>query len=462
MRDPLSRGFAPVKDVPDIIQPLLKKRAEQRIEAEKAPEMKFDEMSELGGVWEKDVEPLSNEFISYKKKVIEYEREKDPTKKGSLWQEAVKMGAKLKTNIEKSKKNKVQYVTKAEQINKDNKLLYPEDATEKLDKWANTSIYDRPDNIGIEIPSTIDFGKEFIARLKPLVKYSVAETDTKVGDKIIKKGDRYIKEEDWENAGKQVISTMPENIRRAFIYNTAQRASDPDPNISLEATQALQNPQSITSYMTKFGLGYAAPYQEYSIYKVRPDAEKKAAGGGGKSDKFSVSYGRQAFQLPDKTTTEDYYTVDSRPIGKSPINQDWYVSKDVLRRMKDSGAFTASADIESLPENIAVQGSFVRAVQNVNTGEKFIIINSKDFADKYGAAQPTIVLPLQGNEAAFEANLNGKTAEQAFKEAVAKQGGQRKFETVPTPKQPGSKPPPKENKGTVVTEGGRRVWKPGK
>jgi len=104
MRDPLSRGFAPIPQPTDIVQPLLKKRAEERMEAKKAPEMKFDEMSEMGGVWEKDIEALSNDFIEYKKKVIEYEREKDPTKKGALWQESVKAGAKLKTLIEKSKR----------------------------------------------------------------------------------------------------------------------------------------------------------------------------------------------------------------------------------------------------------------------------------------------------------------------------------------------------------------------
>jgi hypothetical protein len=194
----------------------------------------------MGGVWEKDIEALSNDFIEYKKKVIEYEREKDPTKKGALWQEAVKAGARLKTFIEKSKKNKAQYGTKAEQINRDEKLLFPEDATERLDKWANTSIYDRPDNIGIEIPSTIDYGQEFAKRVKSIVKYSTAEADTKVGDKIIKKGERYIKQDDWDEASEQVYKTMPGNIKRSVIMQLGENAKSLDPAIRNEALGALE------------------------------------------------------------------------------------------------------------------------------------------------------------------------------------------------------------------------------
>ena len=461
MRDPLSRGFAPIPQPTDIVQPLLKKRAEERMEAKKAPDMKFDEMSEMGGVWEKDIEALSNDFIEYKKKVIDYEREKDPTKKGALWQESVKAGAKLKTFIEKSKKNKAQYLAKTEQINKDQKTLFPEDATERLDKWASTSIYDRPDNIGIEIPSTIDYGQEFAKRVKSIVKYSTAEADTKVGDKIIKKGERYIKQDDWDEASAQVYKTMPGNIKRSVIMQLGQNANDPDPNIKNEALGALKDTESLDNYLMNMGKAYAAPMQEYSIYTVRPDDAGRTAGGAGAKDKFKVKYTPQSFLNNNNEVTEDYAIVQSAPISKSPIIQKFYVTKDQLMKMQKAGYNTGNADLSTLPENITIEGNFIRAGQNLKTGERFIVVDSKDYQDKYKAIQSTIVIPLQGNEAAFEAVLNDKTAEQAFQEAVGsiKPTGKKPMKPVA---QPGSVKQPKENKGTISTEGGRRVWKPGK
>lgn len=425
MRDPLSYGVVEFKQTKNQLgqyfDDLAKKKADAEAAKKKAEKDQFEGMERLGGVWERDVESLTKDFLDFKKKRVEYEQEKDPTKKATLWQEGVKMGVKLETNIEKSKKNKQQYIAKAEEINKDNKLFLPEDATERLDKWASTSIYDRPDNIGIERPSTLDFIAEANKKFKSLVgDPNIASDKTKTADgtMTIEKGRKYYTPEDVDRALESTLSSMPANFIRSERKRLMDAYNYGMPSERIEAEKALKSPEAEREYFKKILYAAVQPGLTVGIDKTAPATPSKAGGAGGDKGMYNIE--TSTSQFGGVTFSDVRATKKS---GKDP-ERKWQVPTSLLKEINKKYKLNLDTELAKLDPNVtpyvSIDGVFLKASRNENTGEMTVTIDPKRYADKYFTIQGGIALPIEENLANINAQLEGQNVIDLFNQEKSK------------------------------------------
>lgn len=413
MRDPLGRGYyrfpVPESNLDAYIKQASIKREKQ---AEQDP-FKESDLNQFGGVWERDIDALSNDYISLKEKIKEYEKTKDPKEKAKKNQEIIKMGARLETNINKSKINFQQYRAKKEQLNKDQKFFYPADSDQILENWASTSIYDRPDDIGIDVPSTLSFQKEFDKQLQTALgkkDFKSEKVTTASGDSFKTNIVYYYEPEDIDQAVEQAYAAMPQNFKNAETYRLQQRAVDPNESEAVRnaAKDALGNTIKRDEYLMQIGRAYSEPNLTYKGSKLEPKKETGAGGAGGKEAKITATEYVKAFQNPATGETEKYAVVSSARKDKKAIQRDYIVSKDVLLRYAEqnpsNGFFTKSAIQKSPEEQLTIGGTFSSVFQN-EKGDTFVTITPYTFAGKYKTAQAQLTLPIVGNEATVNADL---------------------------------------------------------
>ncbi len=450
MRDPLSVGVVKFERTPNKLDDYFKSIIQQKADAEKLKakqqQDQYKDIEKLGGVWERDIENLTKDFIDFRNKKVEFEQEKDPVKKSSLWQESVKMGAKLETNIQKSKKNKEQYVAKAEQINKDNKLFLPENATETLDKWASTSIYDRPDNIGIEMPSSLDFAKEGAAKFKVTIgKPNVTSDKMKVGDRTVEKGHQYYTPEDVDMALESTLSTMPQNFVRAEKARLLDRYNNGLPKEREEAAAALKSPEATQAYLKKVLYSAVQPSLNVDIFEKGIAPATKGSGGGSAKQSYTVTTGQES------RGGVMYTNIFSAPKNKTPVTTNWQIPTQLL---KDANAKyklglddeLSEIDVNSTP-TVEISGTFSKVTRNQKTGDITVSINPKQFIDKFFTTNAQITLPLgEENEAPVKAFLNDEDYRQLIEAEEKKKRVPGKKRTAPTP--PGAGGSVKEEKAT--------------
>lgn len=411
MRDPLSRGFYSPPRIENKLDKYIA-QAEQRAAAgRKKTEDDFEDIDKLGGVWEKDVENLSNDFLKYRSKKVEFEKEKDPAKKALLYQEGVKLGAELETNIQKSKKQKAQYIAKAEQINRDKGFFFPMNATEMLNEWAGQSIYDRPDNIGIEMPSTNDYaskGAELF--FKTIKDRDVRKVSRKSGDRVYTVIDKEFSEKDIDDALNVTVDNMPSNFVRSERARLLKEASGYDfdgnpvpPARMQEAIEATRNEENTRKYLKGLIASKTAPAWKVSVYEEKDAPTRGAGAGGAGGGKFSVKSSQRQFG------NTVYTDVRATKIGAAQPVAEWTIPTQLLKDANEKYKLGIDAELKGITSaDVSIQGAFVVASRNQNTGEYTVTINPKQFVDKYITVQGQITLPLgTENVSTVNAYLDG-------------------------------------------------------
>lgn len=462
MRDPLSRGPYKFPRTPNKLDEYIQQEEKTAKAAKGADE--FKDLSKLGGVWEKDLENLTNDFITYKQKRVEYEKEKDAVKKTQLWQESIKLGAALETNIAKSKKQKQQYIAKAEEINKDNKLFYGEDAKDRLEQWAGKAIYERPDDVGVERPSTIDFGEEAKKRFFTTVKTpDTTQSDVKVGDKIIRKGSKYYTKDDVEKGLDITLNSMPPNYVRSEVHRLRTRAAGGTPDVpatpqeQLEAIEALKTPDNTNKYLKSLIYAKVEPALSVSILESKPAPERKAGGAGGTQPKRVIEkqwIDMQSVDNPSAATTERYAEISSVKTEGKQTEREFRVTGKVLKEANaryNLGIRKSTIDKLDDSKEYSIKGTFVRALKNQRTGNRFVMINPKQFEDNYIYIESQIPIQYAYNKAQVKAELEGQSADDIWNK-MSDEGV--KTEVQPLPEVPGTrKDQSKPKKGTTKGSG---------
>ncbi len=406
-------------------------------------DLDFD-MREMGDVWDADREELTKDFLEYRNARKAYEQEKDPVKKAAIETDIVKRKVDLATNINKSRTQKKEYTTAAYAIDKDQKMLYPENAQELLDSWRDAGIKGRSQNPDIHIPSTIDFGKEFASRMKvALGKPNQAQTDIKVGDEIIKKGSFYYDQDEIQQAAKAVVAEMPGNVVRSEKMRMMQRASQGD-KAALAAISAEQNdPESTNTYLSQLGLAYVEPSLQYRTYKRQPAPAGKGSGSGSSAKpKFEVDTKRQTFfKQGTKDIDSEYAVVSSKPIGKSEYYQEWVVPTSLMQsinRKYKLGIDELEKTNPATTPTVSIKGTFQTAQEHLTNGQRTVTIVPYSYAGKYLSSQNPITINLEDNETTVNSLLNGEDVIDLIQKEKAKPrstGITKRKEAVP----PGSK-----------------------
>ena len=419
MRDPLSRGVYRYPSTENKLDKYLD--SELKAARTKKEEDAFDDIDRMSGVWEKDVDNLTNDFIKYKEKRKEYEKEKDPAKKAAIWQEGIKLGAALETNIAKSKKQKAMYIAKAEQIGKDKSLLLPADSKDMLEEWAGKPIYERPDDIGIEMASTIDFGEEAKKRFFTTVKKpNKTKTTTRANGKDVAVGTEYYTKQDVDDGLEASLNTMDPRFVRAEKIRLMYKVSTPigpdnpiTPEEYQSATKAIATPQGMRDYLK--GLIYAKvkPALNVQLYDSHPSPTRGTGGGGADSGVFQVSAAYRDYNYPDGTT-QPYVRVSSTiKKGKQP-EKEWDIPTDILKQIDQQYGLelgTEDLDANTRPSSTIV-GTMVEANLDETTGKYMVVVKPTEYAGNYVTVKKNITIPYEGNEDAVSVYLNGRSLEE--------------------------------------------------
>ena len=448
MRDPLSVGVFryPRYENNQLDSYIKQEQSLRAAAAKKKSEDAFEDVDMLGDVWERDIDNLTKDFMTFRNKRKEYEQEKDATKKAQLWQEGVKLGAQLETNITKSKKNKQQYLADTDRINKDNKFLLPEDAPTTLEKWASTTIYDRPDDTGVRVPSNLDFGEEAKKRFWSTIKKPDVKS-TKVrggGVDVTNKVDEY-SPEDVEAALTATYENMPGNFIRAQKQRLMFDLNNGTPTEMREAADALKDADSLEAYLKKLIYRQVQPGLKIKTTATAPSPAKGTGSGGSAKQSYTVTTGQES------RGGVMYTNVFSAPKNKTPVTTNWQIPTQLL---KDANAKyklglddeLSEIDVNATP-TVEISGTFSKVTRNQKTGDITVSINPKQFIDKFFTTNTQITLPLgEENEAPVKAFLNDEDYRQLIEAEEKKKRVPGKKRTAPTP--PGAGGSVKEEKAT--------------
>jgi len=435
MRDPLSVGVFryPRYDNNQLDNYVRQNQTLRAAAAKKKSEDAFEDVDMLGDVWERDIDNLTKDFMTFRNKRKEYEQEKDPTKKAQLWQEGVKLGAKLETNITKSKKNKQQYLADTDRINKDNKFLLPEDASTTLEKWASTSIYDRPDDTGVRVPSNLDFGEEAKKRFWSTIrKPDVTSTKVRGGGKDVTNKIEEYSPEDVEAALTATYENMPGNYIRAQKQRLMHDLNYGTPSEMREASDALKNADTLEEYLKKLIYSQVQPGLVIKSTGTAPSPALKKSGGGAVKQSYTVTTGQES------RGGVMYTNVFSAPKNKTPVITNWQIPTQLLKDANAKYKLGLEDELDEIDANttptVEIGGTFSRVTRNQSTGEITVTINPKQFIDKFFTTNALITLPLAPeNEAPVKAFLNDEDYRQLIDLEEQNKRVPGKKRTAPTP-----------------------------
>jgi len=408
-----------------------------------APNKEFDfDLNSMGDVWDVDKERLTNDYLKLRDMRVSYEREKDPAKRAQMAPEIIKTKVDLATEIKKSRTARDYYAKKSDEIDKDQKTLLPPDARERLEAWKQDP--KRSQNPGIEMPSSIDFGNEFLNRLKKhLPPRNLAKESTIVDGKKVTKSEYYYDKDDMDKAIEATISEMPDHILNTMMVRVNDRAAKGDP-AAVEVYNSDNGPAALRDYLKKLGYGIAEPTFQYRVRAKEPVKPTGSGGGGASKNKFVTVAKVETFLKPDKSIDSQFVQVTSKPRNQTERSQDFVISTKLLKKLNKEFNLGIDNlddyDERSFPK-VSIFGTFQSVQENVETGQRTITIVPKRFTDKYIENRKPITINFDDNEAVVKANLNeGDDLDMLFQQEKEKM---RKNPTTPVkrkvPLPPGGK-----------------------
>jgi hypothetical protein len=421
--------------------------------AKKKDTDEFDDLnpSDLGGVWEVDVDNLTKDYLDYLETKKSYEKERDPSKKAQIFQEGIKKSAKLRTYIEKSKKNKAAYYSTAQDINKDDKYLYDLDAKEKLDNdFKGKSIYDRSDDPGVKRPSSLDFTSMFTKKFKAALGAPNVTTEKSiVGDKTVQTQKKYYTPDDVKKAADAAMSTMPANYINSQRVEFTTRLSQNDPYALSWMAKNAQSTDPVADYSKAVGVASVQPLLLSEGIAVMPHQKKKSGGGGGAADKFSTTANVRTFIIPNAVAadgavtgpvTSEYVEIQSAPKSNARMAQlSW---KAPTKTLKANYPKVKGSEFSTDP-NMTVLGTFSGLYYDTKSKQMMVSITPTDKWSSFDMAHPQITLPYKGNEAVIKSLLNGRDPQEMVDEVLqgkeSNVGKQASKDTSMAPKAAGSK-----------------------
>jgi len=374
------------------------------------------DLAKLGGVWEQDIPELTERYKDYKATLTGYEKERDATRRAQLYNDVIRKGMEFETYATKSKTNKQQYFSKSQELAKDKNAFYSDDAQQLLDDWKNKKITDRPDNMGIEMPSNIDPANEFGKLMKmSLGKPQSESVEVIQGGKRVKNTQLYYTDKDIEQAKETSYTRLKPNLLRVEKAKIADQVADKRDQYGLplyspkevqEAQQAWQlaqatDPTAVDKLIKDRLFKYYQPSLASEGVAVRPYIPPRGAtGAGGGGAKFQGEAKTTVRKINGADNTVAFYDIGSAQGRNILQNQDWAVPTGMLKDIaKDANPtmYNKIKDIDGTSSPMmSVKGNFIRAER---VGDQYyVVVKSKEFADKYNPQGKDIYLPLYENE----------------------------------------------------------------
>ena len=403
------------------------------------------DLAKLGGVWERDIPELTEMYQGYKNTLINYEREKNPTKKAQLRNDVIKQGIEFETYANKSKTHKQNYWKKDQALKTDKGAFYSADAPDLLEQWASKKIKDRPDDMGIEMPYNVDPGKAFAAGMKASLGKPQYEKVRKVqGGQTVQADEYYYTEEDIKQATDAVYKNLEpryKNVEKAKILEQVADKADQyggkmySPVEVAEAQKAWQesqttNPQALDELIKQRLYTFYAPSLKSSGIVVRPyTPPRSATGRGGSKDKYEIGSGK----VPMVRTVnganagqEDNWIVTTRKIGGNNPIVEWTVGtkqlKDIAATTKNDELKNDLAELESTNQQYVTMTGSLQHIGRNSTGD-YIVISPKTALGKYNLANAPVVIPLTAeNEATLMSQYNGNSPTELLNQAKSQHG----------------------------------------
>ena len=438
MRDALSRGIyvAPPKreDLLDQMAKLrLQEEDKEKARAGKEARGKKDDIGEgitrFAGVWERDVPGLAEEFNALKELKVKYEQEKDPIMKAKLGQEAVQAGIAMESHISKSKSNKQLYAKEIDKINKDKGFFLPENSRELLDKWAAIDYKDRPDDIGIEIPSDIDIVRSGRQKfMESIGKPNERAVTNIVGGKSVTEKKAYYTPARVEEALDAAVNSLKPNEYRTAVSRIQRNALEGMGAERDNAMKALESPEATKAYVKEMIRQYVTPGLTIESVISKPAlAGRGGRGGGGGGGKGQYYIKESIVEVPGPSGTKQQYLEisSSKKSGTNP-QKDWIVPTAEIQMYDKKYNYNlgvANIDAKSQPQT-AIKGTFVRARRAIDNPNDIIItiIPSGGRAEKTAKTRKPIDIPYFGNEDEVMVYLDGADLIDAFNDMQPSEG----------------------------------------
>lgn len=403
------------------------------------------DLAKLGGVWERDIPELTEMYQGYKNTLINYEKEKNPTRKAQLRNDVIRQGIEFETYANKSKTHKQRYFTKNQEVSKDKGAFYSADAPQLLEQWAAQKIKDRPDDMGIEMPYNLDPGKAFAAAMKTSLGKPQYEKVRKVqGGQTVQVDEYYYTDKDIKQAMEasyKNLETRYKNVEKAKILQQAADKADEyggkmySPIEVAEAQQAIQqsqtgNPQALDELVMKRLFNYYEPSLRSSGVVIRPyTPPRSATGRGGSKDKYEIGSGK----VPMVRTVnganagqEDNWIVTTRKIGGNNPTVEWTIGTEQLRDIaiatKNDDLKNDIEGLESTNQQYVTMTGSLQHIGRNSTGD-YIVISPKTALGKYYLANTPVVIPLTAeNEATLMSQFNGNSPTELLNQAKSQHG----------------------------------------
>jgi hypothetical protein len=384
-----------------------------------------DVMSALGGVWDRDTERLTNDFLDYKKTLTNYERAKDAKEKGTLYKESVTKYSRLKTNIMKSKQDKKTFLAYKDDIDSDSKFLYGDDANTKMEEWASTGI-ERSETPSVQKGNSLDAQNAYMKKIQGILNNneSVAEEDTKLtGNYVIRTGEKYYTQQQLDNAKEEAWKFLPENQKRALRYQLAQNRASVDPATAKAANDVWDmghnpsnpnyDPNATDAYLKDVMYSSVEPgliAQQKSIKRYVPPPRSYRSGSGTKQTGWQATPG---YEMSDDGTTEFSYVSMNKEGGDSG-ETNFRLNVSDLKRMASDTSIPKDVrdEIKKIVANNPadttwnIKGRPQRVYRKRNSDEIPMVeltATSMDFLSKFQSITSPIYVSLQGNEGAVNA-----------------------------------------------------------